>query len=545
MAKTVAAAMRRSAQRMASKAVVELDGMGLGISDVVAVARSTTSPAKMVRISGRSEAAVRRTREALDELVNSGRAIYGVTTGVGALQDRYVPPEDVLALQRNLVASHSAGVGPELPEETVRACMLARANTLARGVSGIALPTLRLLVEMLNRRVHPVIPSQGSVGASGDLAPLAHMTLVLAGLGEAWYEGERLPGAEALRRAGLAPVELRAKEAMALINGTAVMTGIGSLLVHDAERLLFFSDLVGAMTLEGLGGLATPFQDAVQRLRPHPGQAESAARVRAFLGGSKLLGTETIEATVDGHVRVQDPYSLRCIPQVHGASAQAIGYCRSVVEIELNSATDNPLFLMSEDGLRPVSQGNFHGQPVALAMDFLAIAVAELASIAERRIARLLGQQGGPVPRFLAGHGGLNSGFMMTQHTAASLVSENKVLAHPASVDSIPTCDNWEDHVSMGTIGARKAVQVMANAERVLGIELLLAAQAVDFRLRVLGWQPEAALGRGTIAIYRALRQRAPFVESDTILAPLIEAAAQIVRDDGLHRQIAGACDAS
>ena len=534
---------RSGSHRSRRADVIELDGLTLRIEDIVRVSRNG-SAAPIVRVSRRSEAAIRRNRQALERLVAEGRPIYGITTGVGALQDTFVPKQDVLALQRNLLLSHSAAVGPELPEEMVRACMLARANTLARGISGITLPTLRLLVEMLNRGVHPVIPSQGSVGASGDLAPLAHMSLVMVGLGEARCRGERLSGIEALHRAGLSPIVLQAKEAMALINGTAVMTGIGSLAVHDAERLLFFSDLIGALTLEALGGLISPFHDTVHQVRPHRGQSECAARVRAFTAGSRLLGTESVTAPASGRIRVQDPYSLRCMPQVHGASGDAIRYARGVIQTELNSATDNPLFVSSEGDPSPVSQGNFHGQPVALAMDFLGIAVAELGSIAERRIARLLGQSGEPIPRFLAGHGGLNAGFMMAQHTAASLVSENKILAHPASVDSIPTCDNWEDHVSMGTIAARKAVQIIGNAERVLGVELLLAAQAVDFRLRAARTSPDAALGRGTLMLYEAVRRSVPFVESDVILAPLMEAATAIVRDDELRGRVEQACEA-
>lgn len=516
---------------------VVLDGCSLTVSDVVAIARDEESE-RTVAISPRGEQLINQRRTALDRLVATGQPIYGITTGVGAFQEKYILPEDVLELQRNLVVSHSAAVGPALPEEAVRASMLARANTLAKGLSGITVPTLQALIDMLNRRVHPVIPSQGSVGASGDLAPLAHMTLVMVGLGEAVYQGERMSGADALERAGLSPVRLQAKEAMALINGTAVMTGIGALAVHDAGRLLCLADAIGALTLEALGGLATPFGDDVHRARPQPGQVESAARVRAFVAGSQLLGHETVAPAANGRVHVQDPYCLRCMPQVHGASGHAIDYARATIEIELNAATDNPLFLDAGDGPRPISQGNFHGQPVALAMDFLGIAVAELASISERRIARLTGQRDGTIPWFLAGHGGVNSGFMMAQHTAASLVSENKVLAHPASVDSIPTCDNWEDHVSMGTTAARKAAQIVANAERVLGIELLLAAQAADFRLRALGLQPEAGLGRGTLLVYQAVRQVVPFVSRDVVLAPLMEAASCVVRDDEVYRQL-------
>jgi histidine ammonia-lyase len=454
----------------------------------------------------------------VDELVAARRAVYGITTGFGKFSDVFISPDETETLQRNLIMSHACAVGEPLDEEIVRAMMLLRAQALSRGHSGIKPETLDLLVAMLNHGVHPVVPEQGSLGASGDLAPLAHMCLPLIGLGEAYYLGERLPAAEALRRAGLTPVELSSKEGLALINGTQCMTGIGSLVLHDGLNLLKAADIAAALTGEALGAIPAAWDARIQALRRHPGQAVAAENLCRLVHGSKLV-------TAPGEVRTQDPYTLRCIPQVHGASRTAIDHVADVVGWEINAVTDNPL-LFPEDG-DVISGGNFHGQPMALAMDYLGIALSELADISERRIERLVNPALSGLPAFLTRQGGLNSGLMITQYTAASLVSENKVWAHPASVDSIPSSANQEDHVSMGTTGARKARKIMANVTRVLGIELLCAAQAAEF----VG--PDG-LGAGTRAAYGTIRKHVRPLNEDRVLAPEIEACAELIRSGEL-----------
>jgi len=409
-------------------------------------------------------------------------------------------------------------VGDPFDEEIVRGMMLLRAQALSQGYSGIKLETLELLVEMLNSQVHPVVPQQGSLGASGDLAPLAHMCLPLIGMGEAYFRGQRIPARVAMTRAGLKPVELSSKEGLALINGTQAMTSIGALGVSDSLALLKVADIAAAMTAEALGAIATAWDVRIQSVRLHPGQGQVAANLLRLVQGSTLL-------TQPGEVRTQDPYTLRCLPQVHGASRGAVAHIAQVVGAEINAVTDNPLIFPDEHEV--ISGGNFHGQPVALAMDYLGIAVAELAAISERRIERLVNPQLSGLPAFLTTNGGLNSGLMIPQYTAASLVSENKVLAHPASVDSIPTSANQEDHVSMGTTAARKARTIIANTRLVLAIELLCAAQALEFC-------DLKGLGVGTRAAYRAIRERVPPLEEDRILAPDIEELANLIRSGGL-----------
>jgi histidine ammonia-lyase len=503
---------------------LEIDGQSLIIADVVRVARS--APGQMtVRLSAAAQGQVQRARELVERFVREGRVVYGVTTGFGALKDQLISPEHTLDLQRNLIMSHAAGVGEPLPEEAVRAMILVRANALAAGYSGLRLETLAALLELLNRGVHPVVPAQGSVGASGDLAPLAHIALVLIGQGEAVYRGERLPGGEALRRAGLAPIVLAAKEGLALTNGTAMQTGLGALLVHDAERLCQVADIAGALSLEALQGVPDAFDPRLHAVRPHPGQQQVAAHVRRLIAGSTLVCSKTTTSS-----KVQDPYCLRCIPQVHGAVRDAVAHARRVVEIELNAATDNPLIF--DDGASEavaLSGGNFHGQPIALALDFLGLACAVLGNISERRIDRLLNSEG-LLPRFLASEGGLNSGLMLVQYTAAALASENKVLAHPASADSIPTSAGFEDFVSMGPHAARKGREILRNVASILAGELLVTAQGVDLRRRAT---PEASLGVGSAVAYRLVREHVPFLAGDAVLAPLLAAAQTLVADDG------------
>ncbi|MFO7172797.1 MAG: histidine ammonia-lyase [Bacillota bacterium] len=496
-------------------------GQTIGLEEVVAVARRGVR----VELHPAAREKVRAARALVEDLVARQQPVYGITTGFGKFSDVPISPAQTDALQRNLLMSHAAGVGEPLEEEAVRAAMLLRAHALAQGHSGVRLETLELLVEMLNRGVHPVIPEQGSLGASGDLAPLAHMALPLIGLGEAVVQGERLPGAEALARVGLRPVRLGAKEGLALINGTQVMTGIGALAVADALQLLKAADIAAALTAEALGGIPAAWDHRIQALRLHPGQIETAENLRRLVAGSGLT-------TAPGEVRVQDAYALRCIPQVHGASRTAIAHVAEVIRRELNAVTDNPL-LFPEEG-EVLSGGNFHGQPVALAMDYLAIALAELANISERRIERLVNPQLSGLPAFLTPHGGLHSGLMIAQYTAAALVSENKVLAHPASVDSIPSSANQEDHVSMGTIASRKARRVLRAAEQVIGIELLCAAQAVEFT------DPQA-LGAGSRVAYQVIRERIPPLGEDRVLYPDLAEAARLVRSGELVRRVEAA----
>ncbi len=500
---------------------IQVDGETLKIEDVVAVVREGAAAV----LTDEARERIRRSRQAVEQLLAEGRVVYGVTTGFGHFRDRAIAPEERAQLQRNLLRSHAVGVGEPLPAEVVRAMMLIRANTLAKGYSGVREETVDALLALLERGVHPRVPAQGSLGASGDLAPLAHMALVLIGEGEAEYQGEVLPGAVALARAGLKPIELEAKEGLALLNGTTLMAAIGSLATWDAENLMRVADIAGAMSLEALEGVITPFDERLHAVRPHPRQVDCAAYMRKVLAGSEFLRPEG-----DPH-RVQDAYSLRCIPQVHGAVRDAVAYARWVIEIELNAATDNPLIFWEDDGPVALSGGNFHGELVALSMDYLAIALTELGNISERRLNRLIDEDinDGLLPAFLIKHGGLNSGFMLAQYTAAALASENKVLSHPASADTIPTCANTEDHVSMGAGAARKVLQVIRNVETILAIELFAAAQAIDFRRERAG--RELRLGRGTAPVYQAIREQVPFLEHDAVMAPLIERVRRMVAD--------------
>jgi histidine ammonia-lyase len=520
-------------------AEVTIDGNSLTLDQVALVARDA---AVRVTIAPAAQEAVRASRGAVEALLARGDIVYGVTTGFGAFKDRRIGPEQMEALQRNILRSHAAGVGAPLSEAATRAMMLVRANTLARGFSGVRPETLATLVALLNRGVCPVVPSQGSVGASGDLAPLAHMALVLIGEGEAWFGAERLPGDEALRRAGLAPVTLGAKEGLALTNGTALMAAVGGLATVAAENAVAVADIAGGLSLEALEGSAQPFDVRLHAVRPHPRQIDCAAYIRRLLQGSELL--RPAGGSPADPARVQDAYSLRCIPQVHGAVRDAVAYARWAIEIELNSATDNPLVFW--DGEEPValSGGNFHGALMALAMDTLALALADLGNISERRVNRLVDERinDGLLPPFLTAHGGVNSGFMLAHVTAAALASENKTLAHPASVDTIPTSANVEDHVSMGATAARQAAEVLGNVETILAIELFAAAQAIDFRRARAG--RHLRLGRGTAPVYERLRAAVPFLEEDAVMAPLIEAVRALVTSGELSRLAAEALDA-
>lgn len=475
-----------------------IDGNNLTLQDLAGVARKNFK----VALKEEAERRVKDSRAYVDRLVQDGKIVYGITTGFGEFSKVHISKDKTEELQKNLITSHACGIGKHLPEETARAVMLLRANALAKGFSGVRLETLQGLLEMLNRGVHPAIPEKGSLGASGDLAPLSHMVLPLIGLGEAYYKGQLMPGAQAMQAAGIKPVVLSSKEGLALINGTQVMTAIGALTVYDALNLLKLCDISAALTMEALNGVTDAFMPEIHAIRPHKGQTDTAENIRQITAGSQRV-------TRGGEVRVQDAYSLRCVPQIHGASRDAVRYVAEKVEVEMNSVTDNPIILADKE--MAVSGGNFHGQPMALAFDFLGIALAELANVCERRIDRLVNPLVSGLPGFLTEQGGLHSGFMIAQYSAAALVSENKVLAHPASVDSIPSSANQEDHVSMGTIAARKAREIYFNSSRVLAIELFAAAQAVDLNAKDAGKK----LGAGTQAAYGEIRKVAQKVGED------------------------------
>jgi len=494
-----------------------MDGMSL--EDLVAIAREGST----VRLTKESKGRIINARKMIEKWVKEERVIYGVTTGFGALSDVTISKEDTQRLQENILMSHAAGVGDILDAETVRAVMALRIKDLARGHSGICLETVSRIIGLLNRGVCPVVPEKGSVGASGDLAPLAHLCLVLIGQGEAFYEGQRISGIEALKKCGLNPLQLKAGEGLALVNGTQVMTAIGGLSIYDAVNLSKMTDIAAAMSLEVLMGSKTEFDQRIHHVRPHPGQAAAADNMDRITRDSEII-TSHKDCS-----RIQDAYTLRCSPQVHGASKDAITYARKVVETEMNSSTNNPLiFPESQEFLLG---GNFHGQPVALALDFLCMAVSELANISERRIERLVNPQLSGLPAFLVSDGGLNSGFMLAQYTAASLVSENKILSHPACVDSIPTSANKEDHVSMGTISARKLREIVRNTEHVIAIELLCGAQAMDLFTNM---KP----GEGTLIAYKIIRDEVPHLEKDRIISKDIEAMVHLMRSGKIIEEI-------
>jgi len=475
---------------------IQLDGKSLTLEKVIQIARGGAE----VTLTTEAQAAIQRSRDYVDKLVAEGRTVYGITTGFGEFAKIAIGAEDVEQLQRNLIVSHACGIGQFLSEEIARAIMLLRINALSTGYSGIRLVVVQTLIDMLNAGVTPVIPEKGSLGASGDLAPLAHMALPLIGLGEAFYQGEFLQGGEAMARAGIAPVTLAAKEGLALINGTQVMTAIGALTVYDSNNLLKLADIAAALTMEALNGITDAYNPSLHALRPHSGQVAVADNMLKLLKGSERVSRQ-------GEQRVQDAYSLRCVPQIHGASRDALTYIQEKLLIEINSVTDNPIIFPEAD--MAISGGNFHGQPMALAFDFMAIALSEIANVSERRIERLVNPTLSGLPAFLTRQGGLNSGYMIAQYAAASLVSENKVLAHPASVDSIPSSAGQEDHVSMGTIAVRKAAEVLFNCKKVLGIELLAAAQAID--LSTAGGK----LGAGTAVAYEIIRKIVERLDDD------------------------------
>jgi histidine ammonia-lyase len=501
---------------MALTTAVSLTGDDLTVGDVWAVAVEGATAA----LSDDAREKMRAARELVIEAKGAGEHTYGINTGFGRFVDQAIPPELADELQLRLLRSHACGVGEPYPDEVVRAAMLLRANTLAKGYSGARVETVELLLECLARGILPLVPSRGSVGASGDLAPLAHLALPLVGEGLARVDGEVVPGAEALARVGLEPVRLKAKEGLSLVNGTQFMAAVAALGLVRAHRLARTADVACALSVDALQASRTSFMPQIHALRPLKGQGDSAGNVLRLLEGS---------AIIEAHRwcdKVQDAYSLRCAPQVHGAARDLLDYAARTVDVELNAATDNPLVMVEERAV--LSNGNFHGQPLAFALDALAMAVSELASISERRVERLVNPSlSEGLPAFLTPDGGLNSGFMIPQYVAASLVSENKVLTHPASVDSIPTSAGQEDHVPMGNASALKAWQVLENAEHALAIELLAAAQAVEFLAPLVP-------GEGGRAAHRFVRSLSPTVTDDRALAADIRRVAEAIRSGGV-----------
>ena len=515
---------------MTQTETVFLDGQSLTLEDIWDIAHQ----AKEVGVDEVCLARLTKARKLVEDLADSGKPIYGINTGFGFLAETPIPSEKLEQLQYNLIVSHAVGVGEPLNFALARALMLLRANTLAVGHSGCRALLLEHMLKLLNTGCAPYVPKKGSVGASGDLAPLAHVALLLLGEGPALIQGEIKTAQEALAHAGLKPITLAAKEGLALINGPQAMTASAAITLLHAERLCSLADVIGACSLEALKGTNRAFDPRIHAARPHPGQIESAENLRLLLQDSEIFESH-IECD-----KVQDPYSLRCMPQVHGASRDALLYVRQVLEREINSATDNPLVFLDGDhevsGNDIISGGNFHGQPIALALDFLAIAVAELANIAERRVEQLVNPAlSAGLPAFLAEDAGLNSGYMILQVTAASLINENKILCHPASVDSIPSSANREDHVSMGMTSANKAREVMNNVRIVLAIEALAACQALDFRKPL---QP----GKGVKAIYEKIRERVPYAPTDRRFKIDMEKMQDLLADDTLLAVAESAC---
>ncbi|HEV7858052.1 MAG TPA: histidine ammonia-lyase [Pyrinomonadaceae bacterium] len=497
--------------------MLELEGQALTLEEVAAVALGE----ERVALAPSARARVEKARAVVEKIIAEGRTVYGVNTGFGKLSDVHIEPSELRELQLNLVRSHACGVGQPLSEMETRAMLLLRANVLALGYSGARSLIIETLVSMLERSVHPLIPEKGSVGASGDLAPLAHLALVVIGEGEAVYEGESLSGAEAMRRAGIAPVRLEVKEGLALLNGTQAMAAVGGLALHRALKLAHVADVAGAMTLEALRGTPVAFDERIHNARPHPGQIEVGQHLRQLLADSEIRRSH-----LEDDPRVQDAYSLRCMPQVHGAVRGALGHARLVIETETGSATDNPL-VFAGDAEEVLSGGNFHGAPLALALDYAAIALTDLMSISERRIDRLVNPDlNEGLPAFLSAHPGTSSGFMIAHVTAVALLNEAKTLAHPASIDNLPTSGGKEDHVSMGMTAATKLRTIVENAEHLIAIELLAAAEGLEYRAPLLP-------GRGVRLAHKTLRAQVPRLTRDRTLSPDIQKiAAQIRRGD-------------
>ena len=504
---------------------IVVSGCNLTIEDVVNVARNNYK----VELSQDAVRRINRARDLVDKFIEKERVSYGITTGFGKFSDVVISKEDSEKLQKNLIISHSCGVGEPFEIDVIRAIMLLRINALAKGNSGLRLYVLETLIEMLNKGVHPVIPQKGSLGASGDLAPLSHMVLTMLGEGESIYQGKKMSSKEAMNKANIRVIEhLSAKEGLALINGTQVMTAVGLLTLQDSINLIKTADIAFSLTMEGLEGITCAMDERIHKLRPHKGQVNTAKNVMKILSGSEMTSRQ-------GEKRVQDAYSLRCTPQVHGAIKDAIEYVREKVIIEINSVTDNPIIFPNEEEV--ISGGNFHGEPMALSFDFLGIALSELGNISERRLEKMVNPAlNHGLPAFLINRGGLNSGFMIVQYSAASLVSENKILSHPASVDSIPSSANQEDHVSMGTIAARKAKEIMENTRKILSMEILAAVQAIDLK-------GKRSLGIGTNAAYKLVRNYTDFIDNDRIMYKEINICEELVKENKLVLSVEKALD--
>lgn len=500
--------------------MIILDGNSLDLETFIRVARFK----EKVTIADKSKELVLKARLFVEEVVQKEIPVYGINTGFGKLSDVSVSKEDVSRLQENLLMSHACGVGSPFTDEIVRGMMVLRINALIKGYSGIRQVTLDKMVEMLNKDVNPVVFEKGSLGASGDLAPLSHMCLPIIGMGEVYYKGKRMNTLDAFIKAEILPLDgLKAKEGLSLINGTQAMTSVGAIALYDAMRLIKLSNVALGMTMESLHGIIDAFDPRVHEVRGQIGQKIIAKQVLDLLEGSK-------NTTRQGEMHVQDAYSIRCAPQVHGASLDAFMFVKEKIEIEMNAVTDNPI-IFTEDGMA-ISAGNFHGQPLALVFDYLGIALAELANISERRLERLVNPHlSDGLPAFLVKNPGINSGFMIVQYSAASLVSENKILAHPASVDSIPSSANQEDHVSMGTIGARKAYEILKNTRQVIAMELLAGCQAMDLR-------GDNGLGKLTKKAYTKIREYVQFVDNDQIMYPSIHTVNDLFASDELYDYI-------
>jgi histidine ammonia-lyase len=494
---------------------IVVDGFSLDLDKVYQVCLGQTR----IEVTAEARQRLQTSRQCVERLIEQGQVVYGINTGFGKLSSIHIPDDELVALQHNLVLSHACGVGQPIPEPVVRTILLLKINSLCTGYSGVRPLVVDYLLQLLNNDILPVIPGKGSVGASGDLAPLAHMTLVLLGLGEAMVQGKRMSGREALHTLNLAPLVLAAKEGLALLNGTQVLTAFAAYALNRAQRLAKLADIAAAITVESLLNTKVAYDERIQKARGHRGQILVADNMRKLLAESEI---------VESHKecgKVQDAYSSRCIPQVHGAVRQALDYVKEIVATEINGCTDNPLVFVNENQV--LSGGNFHGQPVALASDTMTIAIAQLANISERRLENLMDPVQSGLPPFLALESGTNSGYMIAQVTAAALVSENKVLSHPASVDSIPTSANQEDFVSMGTHAARKALEVVQNSETVIAIELLAGCEATDLR-------GDLSSGNGTGAAYRLIRQHIPTMKRDRLLHQDIDRMVHLIQSDAI-----------
>ncbi len=499
--------------------MLRIDGHSLTLDDVLRVARN----GERVGLADKAYVHIKASRDYVKKLLEEEAVVYGITTGVGELSNHYIPPKKAIQLQENLIRSHASNVGKPLEEDTVRAMVLLRANALAKGFSGVRMVLIQTLLEIINKDIYPYIPAKGSVGASGDLSPLSHLALILTGQGECLVKGKRINAEKVLIEKGIKPLQLQAKEGLALINGTQVMAAHGCLTLCDAYTLIKQAQVAGAMSLEALKGTARAMDARIHAARPHKGQSYIAANIRKLVKDSEII------ASHENCEKVQDAYTLRCMPQVYGAVYDTLEYVKTVFETEINSATDNPLIFA--DDKEVISGGNFHGEPLAFALDFLGIVLSEIANISERTVDRLVNPHVSGLPPFLAEGNGLNSGYMIAQYTAAALVSENKVLAHPASVDSIPTSAGQEDHVSMGSISAEHARTILQNVVNVLAIEMLSATQGIDFQ------QPLNA-GKGTKAAWKYIRKHIPHWEEDRIMYKDIEKMAEIIRNEDILREL-------